>query len=85
MWILIYVSMYLYSYRSTHVISGLPTDRTYEQLEVRIKLTIEWTEFSTPALWSREFGDDHEGCDRVSFDIHLETENTQVCRYTWRL
>jgi len=39
--ILIYVSMYLYSYLSTHGISGLAASGDSEQLEVRLKMTIE--------------------------------------------
>jgi len=39
--ILSYVSMYLYSYQSTHGISGLAAGGAGEQLEVRLKMTIE--------------------------------------------
>jgi len=36
--ILIYVSMYLYSYPSTHGISGLAAGGAWEQFEVRLKI-----------------------------------------------
>jgi len=39
--ILIYVSMYLYSYLSTHGISGLAARGDCQQFEVRLKMTIE--------------------------------------------
>jgi hypothetical protein len=39
--ILIYVSMYLYSYPSTHGISGLAAGATGDQFEAGLKMTIE--------------------------------------------
>jgi len=39
--ILIYVSMYLYSYLSTHGISRLAARGGGQQFEVRLKMTIE--------------------------------------------
>jgi len=39
----IYESMYLYSYPSTHDISGLAAEGASEQYEVSLKMTIEWT------------------------------------------
>ena len=38
---LIYVSMYLYSYPSTHGISGQAAGGAWEQFKVRLKITIE--------------------------------------------
>jgi len=70
--ILIYVSVYLYSYPSTHGISGLATGGAWEQCEVRLKMTIEWTQRYTPRLWSSEFGDALGGDDRACLEIHLE-------------
>ena len=70
--ILIYVSMYLYSYQSTHGISGLAAGGAWEQFEVRLKMTIEWTQRYTP------------GCDRASLEMHLEAVIKRVCRCTWR-
>jgi len=37
---LIYVSIYLYSYLSTHGISGLAACGDFQQFEVRLKMTI---------------------------------------------
>ena len=39
--ILIHVSMYLYSYPSTHSISGLAAGGDSEQFKVRLKMMIE--------------------------------------------
>ena len=46
--ILIYVSMHLYSYPSTHGISGLAADGAWEQFKVRLKIMIEWIHRYTP-------------------------------------
>jgi len=64
----IYVSIYLYSYPSTHSISGLPAGSAWEQFEVGLKMTIEWTQRYTPSPWSSEFGDALGGDHRASFE-----------------
>jgi len=64
--ILIYVSVYLYSYQSTHGISGLAAGGAWEQIEVHLKMTIEWTQRYTPKLWSTEFGDAVRGREQAS-------------------
>ena len=51
----IYVSMYQYSYPSTNGISRLAAGSTWQQFEVRLKLTIEWTQGFTWRPWSWEF------------------------------
>jgi len=82
--ILIYVSMYLYSYPSTHGISGPPAGGAWEQFEVQLEMTIEWTQRYTPRPWSSEVWDALGGRDRASLDIHLEAEIERVGRCTWR-
>jgi len=48
--ILIYMSMYLYSYLSTHGISELAAHGDCQQLEVCLKITIEWTSTTVTPL-----------------------------------
>jgi len=79
-WILIYVSMYLYSYPSTHGISGLAVGGAWEQFEVRLKMTIEWSPRCTWRLWSREFGDAIGDRDWVNSEMHWEA----VIERLWR-
>jgi len=68
--ILIYVSMYLYSYLSTHGISALAARSDWEQFKVRLKMTIEWTQRYTPRPWSSESGHALGGRDRVNSEMH---------------
>ena len=70
--ILIYVSMYLYSYLSTHGISGLAARGDWEQLEVRLKMTIELPQRYTPRPWSSNFGNALWGRDWANLEMHLE-------------
>jgi len=74
--ILIYVSMYLSSYLSTHGISGLAARGDCQQFEVRLKMTIEWTSTSvTPVSpYTR----------RRSWTMYLEAVIERVERCTWR-
>jgi len=46
--ILIYVSMYLYSYLARHGISELPARGDFQQIEVRVKITLKLTQINTP-------------------------------------
>ena len=78
--ILIYVSIYLYSYTSTHGISGLAAGGAWEEFEMRLKMTIEWTQRFTPRPWSSKFGDAHGGHDWVNLEAIIEP----VWRCTWR-
>ena len=76
--------MYLYSYLSTHGISGLATRGDCQQLEVHLKMTknmyspslspppIEWTRSCTGRPWSSEFGHALGGGDRVNSEMHSE-------------
>jgi len=82
--ILIYVSMYLYSYRSTHVISGLAARGDWEQLEVHLRMTMEWTQRYTPRPWSSEFGDAIGDRDWMNSEMHWEAVIERVWRCTWR-
>jgi len=73
--------MYLYSYPSTHAISGQAAGGAWEQFEVRLKMTIEWTRRFTPRLWSSDFGDALGGSNWASLEIHLEAVIERVWRY----
>jgi len=64
----IFVSMYLYSYSSTHGISGLATGGEWEQFKVRLKMMIEWTHRYTARPWSSEFGDPIGGGNQTSLE-----------------
>ena len=55
--IVIYVSMYLYSYPSIHGISGLHAGGVWEEFDVHLKMTIGGTQKYTPRPWSSEFRD----------------------------
>jgi len=83
-WILIYVSMYLYSYLSTHGISGLAARGDWEQFEVCLKMTIKWTQRYTPTPWSSEFGDVIGDQDWVNSEMHWEAVIVWVWRCTLR-
>jgi len=73
--------MYLYSYPSTHTISGLAAGGAWEEFMVRLKMTIEWNQRYTPRLWSSNFGDALGGADRAYLKIHLEAVIVRVWRY----
>jgi len=82
--ILIYVSMYLYSYPSTHGISGLAAGGAWEQFEVCLKMTIKWTQRYTPRPWLSEFGDAMGDWDWLNSEMHWEAVIEWVWRCTWR-
>ena len=82
--ILLHVSMYLYSYPSTHGISGLAEGAAWEQFKVRLIITIEWPQRYTPRPWSSVFGDTLGANDRVNLEMHSEIVIERVCRCTWR-
>jgi len=50
-------SRYLYSYPSTHGISGVAAGGTWEQFEKCLRMTIKWTQRDTPRLWLSNFWD----------------------------
>jgi len=70
--ILIYGSIYLYSYPSTHGISGLAAGRASEQFEVRLEMTMKWTQRYTWRRVSCEVRDALGGCDRASLMMRWE-------------
>jgi len=54
----VFSSIYLYSYPSTHGISGwLAAGGAWEQFEVRLGMTIKWTQRCTSRQWWSQFGD----------------------------
>jgi len=79
-----YVSMYLYSYLSTQGISGLAAHGGLEQYVVRLKMTIEWTQWYTPRPWSSKFGDAIWDRDWVNSEMHWEALIKNVWRCTLR-
>ena len=64
--------MYLYSYPSTRDISTLAASDAWEQFEVRLKMTIQWTQRYTPTPWLSEFEDTLAAGNQGYLDIHLE-------------
>jgi len=68
--ILIYVSMYLYSYLSRYGISGLAARGDWEKFEMRLRMTIEWTQRYTLRPWLSKFWHALGGLDRVNSDMH---------------
>jgi len=81
--ILIYVSMCLDSCPSTHGISGLAADGASEQFEVRLKMTIQWTQRYTPRPWSSKFEDAIGDRDWVNSEMHWEAIIERVLICTW--
>jgi len=61
---------YLYTYPSTHSRSILAAAGAWEQFVVCLKMTIELTQRYTSGPWSRDFGDEHAGNNRVYLEIH---------------
>jgi len=75
----VFSSMYLYSYLSTHGISGLAARGECQQFEVRLKMTIEWTQRYTPRPWSSEFGDALvAGYDCARLEEYLEVVDLEA-------
>jgi len=72
--------MYLYSYPSTHGISGLAAGGVWEQFEVWLKMMIEWTQRYTPRPWWSRFGDALGGGNRAYLEMHMEAMLVR----TWR-
>jgi hypothetical protein len=83
--ILTYVSMYLYSYPSTHGISGLDAGGTGVLFEGRQKMTIERTQKYTTRPRSSKFGDALGSQGQVNSEMHFEAVIEQVWRCNWRL
>jgi len=73
--------MYLYSYPSTHAISGLAAGSASEQFEIRLERMIEWIQRYTPRPGSNDFRDALGGGDRAYVEVHCEAviEWTQRC------
>jgi len=76
--------VYLYSYPSTHGMSRLAAGSAWEQFEVCLRMTTEWTYRCTPRSWSSEFGDGVGGRNRASLKINLQAVIERVWIYTWR-
>jgi len=76
----IFSAMYLYSYPTTHGMSGQAAGGACEQVEAHLKMTIEWTQKYTQRLWSSKFGDALGGRDRVNSEKHLEAMIERVWR-----
>jgi hypothetical protein len=66
--------MYLYSYTSTHDIFGLAAGGASEQLEVRLRMTIERTQRNTWWWLCGELRDALGGRNRASLKMHMEAE-----------
>jgi len=82
--ILIYLSMYLCSYPSTHGISGLPACSAWEQFELRLKMTMEWTQRYNWRPWWSECGEALGGREQVNTEVNLEDVIKRVWRCMWR-
>ena len=82
--ILIYVCMYLYSYLFTHGISGLAARGDWEQFEVWLKTTIEWSQGYIPRPWLSEFGDAIGDGETVNTEMLWEAMIMRVWRCTLR-
>ena len=85
--ILIYVYIYLYSYWATQGVSGLAAGGAREQINVRLKMMIEWTDRYTWRLLLSERRDSPGGQDRVCLVMHWVAliDWTQRCTCRLRL
>jgi hypothetical protein len=79
--ILIYIAMYLYSYLSTHGISGVAAGGARQKSKVRLKMTIEWAQAVIKWVWRcnwrsilSKLRDSLGGYDWVILGIYQETE-----------
>jgi len=70
--IVTYVSLYLFSYQSTHRTSQLAAGGAGKQFVVRLKMTIKYTQRYTWMPVSCELTDALGRCVWVSFESHLE-------------
>jgi len=85
--ILIHVSIYPcinIATKSTHGISGLAAGGASEQFEVRLKMTMEWTQRWTWRPWSSKVGDKLGGRDPATLEMHFEADITCIERWNWR-
>jgi len=92
--ILIFVSMYLYSYPSTHGISGCrrclrairgaPENDDRVNLEMHLEAVIDRVWRCTGKPWSSEFGDAFGDRDWVNSEMHWEAVIERVWRCNWR-
>jgi len=76
--------MYLYSYPSTHGISGLAPGCAWEHFKVNMNIMMDWTPRYIPTPWLSQFGDVLAGHNRVSLEMQLEAmiERTSRCTLT---
>jgi len=82
--ILIYVSIYLYSYPPTNGISRLAAATPREECEVCLKMTIEWTQRYNWRRSSCELRDVLGHYDWASLEMHWEAVIEWTQRCTWR-
>jgi len=68
---MVFPSVYVYSYSSTHGISGQAAGGAWEQFEVHLKMMIEWTQRCTWRPWLSELGDSLGGRDGATLKTHL--------------
>ena len=76
--------MYLYSYLPTHGISGLAARSDCQQFEVRLKMTMEWTQRYTPRPWSSKFGDATGDRNLMNSEMDWEAAIERGRRCNWR-
>jgi len=84
--ILIYVSMYPYSYQSTHSISGLAAGSAWARvrLEMDLEAKVQWTQICTWRPQSNEIGDAIGERHWVNSETHSEAVIERVWRCTRR-
>jgi len=78
---LINESMCLYSYPSTHSISGLAANGSSEQFKLSLTITIKWTQRNTARPGWSEFWNALGGRKQASLEMHLEAVMQQVRKY----
>jgi len=80
----VFSSMYIYSYPSTHSISGLAADGAWEQFEVCLRMAVELSERYALRLGASEYRATFGGRNQVDLEIALNAVIERVWRYTWR-
>jgi len=85
MYLYICVSMYLYSYPSTHGLSGLTAGSSWEQFVMHLKMMMMWTQICIWRPWESEFGGhDHVNWETV-IECFLRCHWEAIIMPTWRL
>jgi len=80
----LYSQLWIYIVTHRHSISGLGAGSAGEQLEVRLNMTIDWTQRYSQRPCFSEFGDAHGGRDWAGLEMYLEARIGLIGQLAWR-